>query len=158
LHPSDFKALQPLKIQTRVSVSGHAFGGKCVLNMAGKNNNHRPSPFTVRLTDEERTELEHRAERAGLSLGGYFKSAAFNTPPPAQSRRPPVDRAELAKLLAAIGRIGNNVNQLARVANAGSWPEAKDLSQACSDIRWIRKALMKALGKDTDPTPRGPGP
>lgn len=124
--------------------------------MADENNNHRPSPFTVRLTDEERTELERRAERAGLSLGGYFKSAAFNTPPPPQSRRPPVDRAELGKLLVAIGRIGNNINQLAKIANAGSWPEAKDLEKARADIQWIRQALMMALGIEKDTPRRGP--
>jgi hypothetical protein len=126
--------------------------------MADNKNNSRPAPFTVRLTSEERAELERRAERAGLSLGGYFKSATFNTPPPPQSRRPPVDRTELAKLLAAIGRIGNNVNQLARVANAGSWPESKELSKACAEIKLIRITLMKALGVDPDGVNRGPGP
>ena len=127
--------------------------------MTDEKNNSRPSPFTVRLTGEERAELERRAERAGLSLGGYFKSAAFNTPPPPQSRRPPADRTELAKLLAAIGRIGNNINQLARVANAGSWPESKELGKACTDIKSIRTALMTALGVDPHAgTRRGPKP
>lgn len=124
--------------------------------MADQNKPRRPPPLSVRLTDEERAELERRAERSGLTLGGYFKSAVFNTPPPPQSRRPPADRAELGKLLVAIGRIGNNVNQLAKVANAGSWPEAKDLEKARADIRWIRQALMKALGIEKDTPRRGP--
>ena len=113
---------------------------------------------TIRLDEAEHTQINDRAENAGLTLSGYFRSAVLNTPPPPQSRRPPVDRAELAKLLAAIGRIGNNVNQLARVANAGSWPESKDLSKARADIKWIRTTLMKALGTDLSAGDQGPGP
>lgn len=124
--------------------------------MSDKKKTRRPPPLSVRLTDEERAELERRAERSGLTLGGYFKSVVFNSPPPPQSRRPSADREELGKLLAAIGRIGNNVNQLARVANAGSWPESEKLSQAVREIQWIRKSLMKALGVDPRVKDRGP--
>ena len=114
---------------------------------------------TIRLDEAEHTKINERAENAGLTLSGYFRSAVLNTPPPPQSRRPPVDRTELAKLLAAMGRIGNNINQLARVANAGSWPESSALSKACTDIKSIRTTLMKALGVDPHAgASRGPKP
>lgn len=113
---------------------------------------------TIRLDEAEHDSVFDRADKAGLTLSGYFRFAVLKTPPPLQSRRPPVDRAELAKLLAAIGRIGNNMNQLARVANAGSWPESEALQQACNEITWIRSALMQALGVDPDTAYRGPEP
>ena len=112
---------------------------------------------TIRLNEAEATELNNRAENQRLSLSGYFRSAVLNTPPPPQSRRPPVDRKELGKLLGAIGSIGNNINQLAKVANAGSWPESQQLQSACDDIQWIRQTLMLALGTDPNIKTR-PGP
>jgi hypothetical protein len=106
----------------------------------------RPSPFTVRLSPEQRAELEARADSAGLSIGGYFTSAVFATPPPRQSRRPSPDRQLLAQILAAFGHIGSNINQLARAANEGSWPDSRLLKQACDDVRMIRDMLIRALG------------
>ena len=65
---------------------------------------------------------------------------------------------ELARLMAAIGRIGSNVNQLARMANAGSWPDSRLLKQACDDIRIMRDTLIRAFGMtppDDPPPPAG---
>lgn len=106
----------------------------------------RTPPFSVRLSDQERAELECRAAAAGLTLGGYWKSAVFNLPPPRKSRRPQVDRVELARLLGAIGRLGNNVNQISRALNAGSSIEISEISQAFNDLSDMRGALMVALG------------
>jgi hypothetical protein len=119
----------------------------------------RPSPFTVRLSPEQRAELESRADRAGLSIGGYFTSAVFDTPPPRQSRRPSVVEQELAKLMGAIGRIGSNVNQLTHQAHLGSWPDSRLLKQACDDIRMMRDTLIRAFGMTPpDDPPTTPGP
>jgi len=114
----------------------------------------RHQRVTVRLTEAEAAELTKRAENARLTLAGYFRSAVLDSPPPPQSRRPPVDRKELGKLLGAIGRIGNNINQLAKIANAGSWPESKALHEARDDIQWMRRTLMKALGVGSKNEPR----
>ncbi len=111
----------------------------------------RPPPLSIRLPPEERAELESRADRAGLSVGGYFRAAVLGAPLPRVARRAPVDRRELAMLLGAVGRIGSNVNQLARVANAGGWPESAMIDEARGDIRWMRAALMRALGYRSDP-------
>ena len=56
--------------------------------------------------------------------------------------------------MGAVGKIGSNVNQLARAANAGSWPDSRLIAQACEDIRWMRNALMRAFG--ITPPPDGP--
>lgn len=114
----------------------------------------RQHRVTVRLTEAEHAELSKRADNSRLTLAGYFRSATLDTPPPPQSRRQPVDRKELGKLLGAIGSIGNNINQLAKVANAGSWPESKSLHKTCDDIQWIRSKLMEALGTKSQRKPR----
>jgi hypothetical protein len=112
----------------------------------------RPPPLSIRLPPEERAELEARADRAGLSVSGYFRSAVLDTPRPRVTRRPSADRQELARLLGEAGRIGSNINQLAHQANLGSWPDSRLLAEACADIRSIRDMLIRALGV----TPPGP--
>ncbi|MDQ2764731.1 MAG: MobC family plasmid mobilization relaxosome protein [Pseudomonadota bacterium] len=116
----------------------------------------RAAPFPVRLTDEQRAELTRRADRAGLSVGGYLVSAALGRPPPRHSRRPSVDQKMLAQVLGAVGRIGSNVNQLARIANSGDWPEREDIEAARADILWMRDMLFVALGVKLPPNPPKP--
>ena len=118
-----------------------------------------PPPFSVRLSPEERAELDSRADRAGLSVGGYFRAAVFDKPPPRQSRRPTADQQLLAQILASFGKIGSNINQLTHQAHLGSWPDSRLLKQACDDIRMIRDMLIRALGltpPDDPPAPPGP--
>ena len=114
--------------------------------MKEHSSNKRPAPFSVRLSDDERAELVRRAEAAGLSIGGYWKSAVFNLPPPRKSRRPRTDTAELAKLLGSLGRVGNNINQLARILNEEGSVEIHGLTNALKDLADMRAAVMHALG------------
>jgi Bacterial mobilisation protein (MobC) len=111
------------------------------------------SPFTLRLTFEERAQLERDA--AGLSLGAYVRSRVFDTTRAAPRRRgkfPVKDKKALASVLAMLGqlRLANNINQLARSANTGSLAMTPDseatLKGACRDIASIRHMLMVALG------------
>ena len=113
--------------------------------------NRRTVPLAVRFTEAERNTLTHAAHVAGVTVSDVLRSAALRQPmPPARPRRanrPSVkDADKLALALSAVGRIGSNVNQLARVANGGGWPEAEELHQAVSDIRWMRNTLMQSLG------------
>ena len=103
---------------------------------------------TVRLTAETRADLAERAARAGLSLGAYMRFLASGSPGPRAVRRPPVERAELARLLAEFGKIGSNVNQLARVANThGELPDRATLASIARHVQESRRALMQVLGR-----------
>jgi uncharacterized protein (DUF1778 family) len=124
-------------------------------------NDRRNIPLAVRFTEAERDSLNRAAQAAGLTLSDHIRRAALPEAPPPAARpkraasRPSVkDADKLATLLAAVGRIGNNVNQLARVANAGSWPEARELHEAAADIQWMRHTLMQALGVRETAAPR----
>ncbi|CAN0560893.1 unnamed protein product [Laminaria digitata] len=118
---------------------------------------NRSCPIPTRYSEQEKDTLTQAAHAAGVTLSDFIRAAALSQPlPPPRSKRanrPSVkDGNELAALLAAVGRIGNNVNQLARVANAGSWPEARELHEAAADIQWMRRTLMLALGVKEPPT------
>ncbi|MBF0562025.1 MAG: plasmid mobilization relaxosome protein MobC, partial [Alphaproteobacteria bacterium] len=75
---------------------------------SGSETRQRQNSLRVRLTDAERTALDGAAERAGLSLASYARQVLLAAPPPRQARRPPVEKAELGRLVAQIGKIGSN--------------------------------------------------
>ncbi|GJL64922.1 MAG: hypothetical protein NPIRA04_35760 [Nitrospirales bacterium] len=119
-------------------------------------------PFSLRLTPEERAQLEKDA--AGMSLGAYIRSRLFDSSVPKRQVRnkfPVKDHQELAKVLGELGRsrLANNLNQLAKAVNRGTLevtPETqKSIHDGCSDIRWMRHVLMAAMGlkeeKNNDP-------
>jgi len=111
----------------------------------------REKRLTVRFNDQEYHALQEYADRAGLSPSGYLRHTTLQTKPPRQSYRPVKDHEKLALILASIGRIGNNINQLAYVANTGSWPEQQNLNQACAHVHEIRDMLIQALGLEPIP-------
>lgn len=110
----------------------------------------RLAPFSLRLSFTERQELEQRAGDAGISMGSYCKYAIFDLPPPRRAKRPVRDKAELAKLLGAVGKVGNNLNQIARQLNVHGSIEVPELQQALEDLTLIRESVMKALGYTED--------
>jgi len=118
--------------------------------MAKKSENrHRQKRLTVRFNEQELEALQDRADQAGLSCSGYLRHTILQPKPPRQSHRPVKDHEKLARLLGAIGRIGNNINQLAHVANAGSWPEHQSLELASRQIQEIRDMLIQSLGRQS---------
>jgi hypothetical protein len=111
----------------------------------------RPAPFSIRLSEPERTRLA--MEAAGAPLGAYIKAKALGEP--LRSRRsslPVQDRRALAQALALLGRsrLANNLNQLAHSANIGALPldaeTVADLHACIKEVRELRRVLLQALG------------
>jgi hypothetical protein len=117
---------------------------------SGSNKRERcAKPILVRLSPDERLEAEEAANRAGLSLAGYTRGKMLGRPSPRAVRRPPVEKQELARLLGELGKIGSNLNQLAKAANMTTFsPFDRDELQAqLQGLGTTRAALMKALGR-----------
>jgi len=103
--------------------------------------------LTVRLSDDERAAVDAAAERAGLMPGSYARQALLGGPAPRQVRRPPVERKELARLLGELGKIGGNLNQLAKAANTGVLVYTGEIDAALHGLAEARDAILKALGR-----------
>jgi Bacterial mobilisation protein (MobC) len=124
----------------------------------GHRGKKRTAPFSLRLTFEERAQIEADAGTmpvgAYISRGLYKESAAGDDAPKYRKRRsaPDVDQELLAQVLACLGatRIANNLNQLARATNIGSFYFDDDtkrmIREACNDVRIMRELLLRALG------------
>lgn len=126
----------------------HAYHG----GMSNDTKTKKPTPFSLRLSVEERQLLE---ELAGTKpLGAYIRETLLSNAKPRRGRtsRPKEDNIILAQILAELGasRIPNNLNQLARAANTGSLlvtdDVLKDLNEAIQNVSFIKEILIKTLG------------
>lgn len=114
------------------------------------------TPFSLRLSEEERAYLEEKA--GSRPLGAYIRNQLLGEQ--AQQRRalrkPSLGDEQYAALLAALGqsRLSSNLNQLAHHANAGNLDLSADsllkLKEACEAVVDMRKALLTALGLKGD--------
>lgn len=96
----------------------------------------RTSHFGLQLTPSERAELERRAETRGLLLADFVRACCFVTEGPGgQGQATPRDRVAPA-VVAELGRVGNNLNQLARHANqTGEFAAGEALRDAIADLK-----------------------
>lgn len=110
---------------------------------AKKHEAKRNSLVTLRLTDEERFDLEKRAAGAELSLSDYIRHQSFQrhpvaVPPPAI----PLD------VVFQLRKLGVNLNQIAHTLNKGldAPPEFRQLCRTIDDD--ITETIIN------DPSPR----
>ncbi|MEP3346342.1 MAG: hypothetical protein ABJN34_14920 [Litoreibacter sp.] len=113
----------------------------------------RPAPFSLRLTTEEREQLE--AQAGSMPLASYIKSVVLTDMAPKYRKRakPPVAEQQLlAEVLAKLGatRSANSLNQIAKAIHQGTLyvddELEADLNAAIGEIAWMRVTLMRALG------------
>lgn len=104
--------------------------------------------LTVRFTPAEREQLEALADRDGLTLGSYVRSRSLEEPTTRAVRRPTVAVQVLGGLLAQIGKIGSNLNQIARQLNQGATLPLSEIETALAEHRQILAAIITVLGKD----------
>ncbi|CAA7619039.1 plasmid mobilization relaxosome protein MobC [Magnetospirillum sp. SS-4] len=115
-----------------------------------------------RLSDDEFAKLEEAARRltrrrtrGDLARAIVCKWAHAKVPEPIQPRRlpprrmPKADIGLLAKLMGELGKIGSNVNQLARAYNRyHRLPELEKLEAIAADLEAMKAALEQALHGD----------
>ncbi len=102
--------------------------------------------IAVRITDDDHSFLEQSASLAGLSIGAFLRTVALGTAGARAVKKPRIEREQLAKLLGEIGKLGSNVNQIARWANTDKRaPDDRVLALMREDIAAMRAEVMKAL-------------
>ena len=112
----------------------------------------KPTPFSLRLSAEERAYLDELA--GSRPLGSYIREKLLGERAETRRtlRKPKIQETQYAALLAALGesRLSSNLNQLAKHANMGTLDTGEDieaqLQEAYMAILEMRKALFMALG------------
>ena len=105
--------------------------------------------IAFRLDPEVAAVVADKAARHGLSVGQYARALVIRDAGqalPVLRRGPPRDAGELRRLVAHLGKVGANLNQLARAANTPGLAIDRDaLGQALCDLAGIRNALRVVL-------------
>ena len=103
---------------------------------------------TSRYDADEYAELEEAASRAGLTRASYQRVQSLAKPKTRSTRRAPIERELLAKTLGQLGKIGSNLNQIARDTHFER-ADLAELDEALAMLRALVPEVLKALGRDT---------
>lgn len=107
--------------------------------------NHR---IMLRLTDAEYERLSALAEAATLPLAAYIRRQITGKPVIIKYELV-ADLPELKKLIAEFGKIGSNLNQIARHFNSGgihSQEIRRTIRQSIADIYEMKYEVLKMAG------------
>lgn len=100
----------------------------------------RTERIWIRLTQEEKAELDKKVKQSGLSREAFlrriYRDGYVKEAPP----------AEYPKLILALSRIGTNINQIAATANSVKYIDAYYLNEVLEEHRRILRELQKSWG------------
>lgn len=106
----------------------------------------------TRLDDEEHAEFLRRMELYGMSQSEFIRQAVSGAPvKPIITVHPVNDQllSAIGKLTAEYGRIGNNLNQIARSLNEWHSPYpkmAKELRDSAADLAALKYEILQKVG------------
>ena len=101
--------------------------------------NHR---IVFYLNDAEFSAFDEKVKRTSLSREGYIRSMLAGVQ---IKERPPAD---VPYLLREIKRIGNNINQILRIANANGFVDAPRLRSALDDLSKANQLIYTTYTKE----------
>ena len=106
----------------------------------------RESPISYRPPAALREEFFARVAHSGMSTNAFLTQAVFENAPGRSSRRPPIEKELLARLLSQAGHIRAALHEVA--LTGGDAPaNAMLIEAALDDLTEIRAALVKTLGR-----------
>lgn len=108
----------------------------------------RTETLFARVTPEEKSAFVARADRAGMASAAFMRALALGDAGPRARRRRPVEHQALVQALAALNRVGNNLNQIARNTNRGMDIDVPQLRDALHQYHQVIAAIYEALGME----------
>lgn len=108
----------------------------------------REHRVTIRLTDTEFSIIENAAEQAEMSISEYMRTQTMQGQVNARFEVV-ADVAEIKKLIGEFGKIGSNLNQIARYFNQGgiiSTEMKNEIRKSLRDIYEMKYEVMKMAG------------
>ena len=108
----------------------------------------RSSALRIKLTPDEHAAVEQAGLKRGLGICSYARMivvAAAGLQPSAPPRRKArADEVALARWTAALGAIGNLLNQLAKNHNSGFDVDAVDVAAVREELAKLREAVLSS--------------
>jgi hypothetical protein len=113
---------------------------------SGSEKRQRNTILTLRINPQEAATIRQLAQTRGESVSAMMRSALLKSRP----RPSRIDVQAIARLLAQLGKIGSNINQIAYHLNAGRPGDRVEgsLEEALRDLSELRLVCLQALGKE----------
>ncbi len=121
---------------------------------SGSQKRQTTARIAINCTPAQKAEITKKIDATGLSPSAMCLAVLLDVPLPSR-RRPSVDTQLLAKVLAELGKIGSNINQIAYHLNAGRPGDVTEgsIQAAMNELLEWRSALMQALGLERNRKP-----
>jgi len=121
---------------------------------SGSQKRQTTARIAINCTPAQKAEIMKKIDATGLSPSAMCLAVLLDVPLPAR-RRPSVDTQLLAKVLAELGKIGSNINQIAYHLNAGRPGDVTEgsIQAALTELLEWRTALMQSLGYERNRNP-----
>jgi hypothetical protein len=119
-----------------------------VARRSGSQKRRRNRHIDVCCDDAEFVIIDDKARSAGMSLASYLRARALGSPGPRARRAPHVNAEVLAHAVAALNKVGSNLNQLARILNAsGAMSTANQSFAALAETRTAVSRILEIVGR-----------
>ncbi len=113
---------------------------------SGSETRRRRHTKLIRFDDAELAKVEASASQAGLTLASFGRAQMLGEVAIRSVRRPAVEKELLAKVLGQLGKVGSNLNQVARAANTDG-ADAAEVRAVLAQIKEAAREVMQALGR-----------
>ncbi len=113
---------------------------------SGSETRQRRHTKLIRFDDAELAKVEASASQAGLTLASFGRAQMLGEVAIRSVRRPAVEKELLAKVLGQLGKVGSNLNQVARAANTDG-ADAAEVRAVLAQIKEAAREVMQALGR-----------
>ena len=118
----------------------------------GSNKRQRNWQIVVRCDATEHRKIHQNANSHGLRAGAYLRAQGLEGDAgPRAQHVPPIENSLLSALRGDLGRLNNNVNQIAHKLNRGDYVSLYQLRQVLQDYPALRDAIFNALGREPSP-------
>ncbi len=108
----------------------------------GRCNLERNRAMLLRFTDEELESITAKARKAGLSRESYCRQVLSGT----EVREAPT--ADVLTLIREMRRVGSNIHQLLRTANAIGLVDVPRLRETIDELRGVDKLITDAYSAE----------
>jgi hypothetical protein len=114
---------------------------------SGSQRRQRSKSYQIAMTPEEFVVARERAAAAGLSLSSYGRALLLGATGPRARRSPPLNAELLAHAVAHLNRVGNNLNQIARILNSAQAVGTKETLETLAAARAAVDLILEIVGR-----------
>lgn len=96
--------------------------------------------MSIRVSERERREIEEKAAATGMTQSAYIRTMALDG-----GNVDTTSHEDRQKLMYELSTIGNNINQIARMANTNVFISKSDVQEVNEQLKQIQRLLLQYI-------------